>query len=152
MKISWSRLIFLIFLLLAAASHEARAQSYSIDWYTIDGGGGTSTNAPYTLSGTIGQPDASGPMTNGPYTLTGGFWTVIAVQTPGGPLLQIRLTTTNSVRVSWPSPSAGFILQQNLSVANTNWANFIGSTNDDGTNKSVTITPPTGNLYFRLKK
>jgi hypothetical protein len=34
------------------------AQSYSIDWYKIAGGGGTSTGATYQVSGTIGQPDA----------------------------------------------------------------------------------------------
>ena len=32
------------------------AQSYSIGWFTIDGGG-TSTGGVYSLSGTIGQPD-----------------------------------------------------------------------------------------------
>ena len=30
------------------------AQNYSIDWSTIDGGGGTSTGGVYTVSGTIG--------------------------------------------------------------------------------------------------
>jgi hypothetical protein len=39
------------------------AGPYRIDWYTIDGGGGTSTGGtgsggPYVLTGTIGQPDA----------------------------------------------------------------------------------------------
>jgi hypothetical protein len=136
----------------AGISRESQAQTYSIDWYTIDGGGGTSTNGQYSLSGTIGQPDAGAPMTNAQYSVTGGFWVVTAVQTPGGPLLKISKSTTNNVVITWPSPSTGFLLQQNLNVATTNWSNFIGTTNDDGTNKSVTITPPTGNLYFRLKK
>src|SRR5437899_2475559 len=42
-------------LLLATSAH---AQSYSIDWFTIDGGGGTSTGGVYQVSGTVGQPDA----------------------------------------------------------------------------------------------
>ena len=46
----------------------------SISWSTIDSGGGTSTGASTTLSGTIGQTDA-GVMTGGGYTLAGGFWT-----------------------------------------------------------------------------
>jgi len=37
----------------------ASAQPYSIDWYTIDGGGGVSSGGTYSLSGIIGQPDAS---------------------------------------------------------------------------------------------
>ena len=36
------------------------AQSYSIDWYKVAGGGGTSTGAMYQVSGTIGQSDAGG--------------------------------------------------------------------------------------------
>jgi hypothetical protein len=34
------------------------AQPYSIDWFTIDGSGGTSTGGVYQVSGSIGQPDA----------------------------------------------------------------------------------------------
>ena len=49
------------------------AQSYSIDWFTIDGGGGTSTGGVYSVSGTIGQPDA-GALSSGGYALSGGFW------------------------------------------------------------------------------
>ena len=41
------------------------AQTYSIDWYKIAGGGGTSTGGTYAVSGTIGQPEAGGPLTNG---------------------------------------------------------------------------------------
>src|SRR6266481_7265796 len=92
---------------------NASAQSYSIDWFTIDGGGGTSTGGVYTVSGTIGQPDA-GHMSGGNFTIDGGFWGIIAaVQSPGAPLLAITRTTTNTVAVSWPSPSMGFVLQQN---------------------------------------
>src|SRR5216117_2157775 len=98
-----------------------QAQSYSIDWFTIDGGGGASTGGVYSVSGTIGQPDA-GTMSGGNFTVNGGFWGIIAaVQTPGAPLLTIMRTTTNTVAVSWPSPSTGFILQENTNVATTNW-------------------------------
>jgi hypothetical protein len=65
------------------------AQQYSIDWHKIAGGGGTSSGGQYSLSGTIGQPDASAAMTGGNYSLTGGFWALYALQTPGAPLLTI---------------------------------------------------------------
>ena len=55
----------------------SQAQSYSIDWYKVAGGGGTSTGGTYSVSGTIGQHDAGGPMTGGSYSLTGGFWALI---------------------------------------------------------------------------
>lgn len=45
----------------------------SITSYTIDGGGGTSSGGTFTLSGTIGQPDA-GTLSNGSLVLQGGFW------------------------------------------------------------------------------
>ena len=34
------------------------AQNYSIDWSTVDRGGGMSTGGVYCVSGTIGQADA----------------------------------------------------------------------------------------------
>jgi hypothetical protein len=46
---------------------------YSLDWYTIDGGGGSSSGGGYSLGGTLGQPDA-GLLGGGSYTLNGGFW------------------------------------------------------------------------------
>jgi hypothetical protein len=45
---------------------------YDLPWFTVDGGGGTIGGGAYTLSGTIGQPDA-GVLSGGPYTLVGGF-------------------------------------------------------------------------------
>ena len=46
---------------------------YDLTWNSIDGGGGTSSSSGYTLSGSIGQPDASLASGAG-YTLSGGFW------------------------------------------------------------------------------
>src|ERR1700683_5018613 len=87
-------------LFLAASALATHAQSYSINWYKIAGGGGVSTNATYQLSGTIGQPDASPSMTGGNFSLTGGFWSLTAVQTLGAPLLTI-VYTKNQAIVSW---------------------------------------------------
>jgi hypothetical protein len=70
----------LILLMVLAAASSAPVQSgapgsFSIDWYTIDGGGGTSTGGPFSLRGTIGQYDASpGPLQGGLFTVFGGFW------------------------------------------------------------------------------
>jgi hypothetical protein len=129
-------------------------QQYSVEWHKIAGGGGASSGGNYSVSGTIGQHDAGGPMTGGNYSLTGGFWALISVvQTPGAPTLKISFNSQlSTATVSWASPSAGFLLQQNANLATTSWLNFSGATNDDGTNKSVTIHPPTGSLFFRLKQ
>jgi len=132
---------------------RALAQSYSIDWFTIDGGGGTSTSGVFSVSGTIGQPDAGGPMAGGNFSLTGGFWSPYAVQTPGAPLLSIAKTTTNTLAVFWPSPSTGYGLQQNTNnVASVNWSNVVTAPIDDGVTKTVIVNPPTGNRFYRLFK
>jgi|CXWL01.1.fsa_nt_gi hypothetical protein len=52
----------------------AQAQ-YTIDWYTIDGGGMmNATGGAYELSSTAGQPDAGTIFTPGRYMIEGGFW------------------------------------------------------------------------------
>ena len=57
----------------AALAVAATDAGYSLDWFTVDGGGGTSTGGSYSVSGTIGQPDA-GNLSGGSYTVQGGFW------------------------------------------------------------------------------
>ena len=59
----------------------------TIEWWTVDGGGGMDTaGGAFTLSGTIGQLDAGDPvtMTGSTLSLTGGFWAGVA---PAGPVL-----------------------------------------------------------------
>jgi hypothetical protein len=143
--------LFCFILMLAAFSLRVSAQTYFIDWYKIAGGGGTSTGGTYSLSGTIGQPDASGTMTGGSYSLTGGFWSIIAVvQSPGLPNL-IVTRSGNSVIVSWPD-TGSYTLQQNGNLSGGSWTSSgYTVTTANGTN-SVTITPPSGNLFFRLQQ
>lgn len=132
------------------------AQSYTIDWHKAAGGGGTSTGATYQVSGTIGQPDAGGAMTGGPvsgtnyYSLTGGFWSLISVvQTAGLPNLTVTLSG-NSVIISWPG-TGSYTLQQNAGLALANgWATSGYSVSTSNGTNSITITSPSGNLFFRL--
>ena len=128
----------------------SNAQSYSIDWYKVAGGGGSSSNGQYSLSGSIGQQDAGGAMTGGNYSVTGGFWSLIAVvQSPGAPTLTIT-RSGNSVIVSWLSSTNGFTLQHNSNLATTNWTAGGYAISTNGAVESITISPPTGNLFFRL--
>jgi hypothetical protein len=131
----------------------AQAQTYSIDWYKVSGGGGTSTGGVYTASGTIGQPDAGGSMSGGNYSLTGGFWSLIAVvQTPGAPTLDVVRSGSN-VTVSWPYPSTGWALEQNESVTTVaGWQTSGYTVSTNATLNSITVTAPTRSLFFRLHK
>jgi len=66
----------------AWASGGSSTQGYDLSWWTVDGGGGTADAGVYTLSGTVGQPDAGPALEAGAYTLTGGFWYGAAAQYP----------------------------------------------------------------------
>lgn len=124
---------------------SARAQNYSIDWFTIDGGGGTSSGGSYALSGTIGQPDASA-MTGGDFVLTGGFWSVGAIDLPAIPKLFITHSGADAI-ISWTPGTPGFVLQGNGGLIATSWADApSGSTNP------VSVPASAAARFYRLRK
>jgi len=133
---------------------SALAQSFTLDWFTVASGGGTSTRGAFALSGTIGQPQASPqPWTGGDFSLTDGFWALVAVYTPGAPRLAItRNSQLSTVTVSWPSPSTGFVLEQTADLNTSNWISSPQLVYDNGTNKFIIVAPPTGNRFYRLFK
>jgi hypothetical protein len=141
-----------ILIMIWGSAVPLRGQNFAIDWFTIDGGGSTSTGGLYSVSGTIGQPDA-GKMNGGTFAINGGFWSLLApVQMPDAPLLSVRLTSTNTVAISWPSPSTGFTLEQNANdVTAADWTPVSVTPIDDGKTKTVIVNPPTGNRFYRLK-
>jgi len=115
----------LLITLLSAVS--VTAQNYRIDWFTIDGGGGTSSGGQYTLSGTIGQPDA-GELKGGDYVLEGGFWGEILMQLVA-PRLYIERSVDHVV-ISWAANIPGFYLQESPTIGPASWSNSArGSSN-----------------------
>jgi hypothetical protein len=132
-----------------APSAHAQSTNYSISWYTIAGGGGTSSGGAYSLSGTIGQ-HSTASMSGGNYSLTGGFWSIIAaVQTPGAPLLSVTLAGKEAT-ISWAAPAAGFVLEESQSLTTGSWS---ASTTTLSTNSgviSVTVPAGSGYQFFRL--
>lgn len=79
MRVKWlilSALLIILITVILSGAASADVLSYSLDWWTVDGGGGTSSGGNYALRGTVGQADAN-VLTGGEYTLSGGFW-------PGG--------------------------------------------------------------------
>lgn len=139
-------LLCLVLCLLACFSLSGRAQTYSIDWHTVDGGGGTSTGGVYSVTGTIGQPDAGGPMTNGQYAVTGGFWALpTAIQVGGDPTLTIAPTTPGNATISWTPATPGWVLQETWVLSPANWTNSLsGAANPI----VVPVTLPT--KFYRL--
>lgn len=68
-------------LLVAILTVSGAAATYSMNWWTVDSGGGSSSGSGYSLDGTIGQPDA-GTLSGSGYSLDGGFWGGQATTTP----------------------------------------------------------------------
>jgi uncharacterized repeat protein (TIGR03803 family) len=91
--------------------------------------------------------------------VNGDGWLDLISANPGSNTLSVlinspsvRTNTVNGVVLSWPSPSTGFVLQQNSNLSTTNWTNSTFLINDNGTTKSASNSPATGNLFFRLKQ
>ena len=86
-------LAVLALLVLASAALAQAGGGNDLSWWTVDGGGTTSTGANYVLTGTIGQADA-GVVTGGTYSLMGGFW--------GGQAQQVSVYLPTVLRNSAP--------------------------------------------------
>jgi hypothetical protein len=136
---------FTTLIALVIFTSAARAQ-FAIQWSTIDGGGGTSSGGAYTLSGTIGQPDA-GTLSGGSYTLEGGFWPGLIVPSTGeAPTLLIQYSDV-SVIISWSPSTPGFALEQSSTLLPLSW----GAAPSAGANPA-SIPLGSGPTFYRLKK
>ena len=60
--------------------------------------------------------------------------------------------TANDVVISWASSWTNWSLFHNSYLNTGNWSIIDKSIVDDGTNKSLTITSPTGSAFFRLSQ
>lgn len=135
-------------ILATAIAVSAPAQNYSIDWFTMDGGGGASSGGGYSITGTIGQPDAGTTMTGGQYALVGGFWALpFAAQSADAPVLSIVPLGFGQARISWNPGSPGYVLQEN---ANLNTAIWVDS--PSGASNPATISATLPIKAYRLRK
>jgi uncharacterized repeat protein (TIGR01451 family) len=122
--------VMALFVVLAASA--AGAQPYDINWWTVDGGGAmNATGGTYTLSGTIGQPDAGGPATGGSFTLHSGFW-AIAAGGAVGPQADLSITKTDGAATAIPGQAVTYTI-----VAGNAGPSPV-------TNATVTDMPPAG--------
>jgi hypothetical protein len=144
-------ILLLCGLAVAAWPSIASAQNYSIDWHSIDAGGGTSSGGAFTLAGTIGEPESI-LMSGGSYSLEGGFWAILSVVTnPGEPFLRVMLTGTNTVVVAWPVAFSAYSLQQTADLNSAAWSNASQVPVVVGEENQVVLPLNPGNTFFRLK-
>jgi len=88
-------------------------------------------------------------MSGGNFSVSGGFWSLISVVPNPWRTAVDNHTLGSSVTISWRTRQLHLQQNANLALAN-GWAisGYTIST-ANGTN-SITITSPTGNLFFRL--
>jgi hypothetical protein len=68
------------------------------------------------------------------------------------PTLTLTLTTTNTVLISWPYPSTGFVLEENTNLGTTNWTTVTNTVTNDGAFNFVVLAINPSNNFYRLKK
>jgi hypothetical protein len=143
-----TRTLLVLTLLILLPAHITSAQSYSIDWSTIDGGGGTSAGGVYSVSGTFGQPDAGPTMSGGNYSVDGGFWALpTAVQVTGAPLLTIAPVAPGQATISWTPNTPGYALQETWVLSPANWTNSLS-----GATNPITVPATLPTKFYRLFK
>jgi len=122
------------------------ARDYRIEWFSVDGGGGTSAGGEYELSGTIGQPDAtSAVLTGGSYRLQGGFWAGWVLPSDGA-LPELRIVHgAGGLVLTWPETATGFTLEQADELPSDEWT---ASPAQNG----VPIPASDRAIFYRLRK
>jgi hypothetical protein len=138
-------------LLTAALCLCAHAQTLSLDWWTVNGGGGTSvsTDGRFALSGTAGQPDA-GSLAGGNFFLQGGFWNSAAAPVPS--LWIVRLPN-GDIEVSWPLWADDYLLEHAPTVTSSpdRWDDVSPATyQTDGTRFYITVAASSDAQFYRL--
>jgi len=137
-----------------AAALNAGAQS-AIDWFTLDAAGGAQSSANYVVNFTAGQNDVgSTEVSSANYRIIPGFWALEDMGPATGlPELRIALSGPRVI-LSWPSPSAGFVLQHtdSLNTLPAAWSDTPGGVSDDGFIKSLTLPHDLSKRFYRLRR
>ena len=84
-------LLVVAVLLTLATLVSAAPNAFSLDWWSVDSGGGASQGGDFTLHGPIGQPDAGPRLTGGDFSLQGGFW---GLAMPDSPVIEPPIPPT----------------------------------------------------------
>ena len=127
------------------------AQNFSVDRHVIAGGGGSSNNAQFSVSGTIGQFDA-GIFAGADFSVEGGFWNLeVPAQLPDGPVLLVKQAGA-TVEVFWASSSSAFGLQETSSLGDASqWTNTAAAPSVINGQWVVRLPVQSGMKFFRLR-
>lgn len=139
--------------LAAFAPASIHAQPFTLTLEALTSGNSTSTGGSYTLDSTVGEVSAGWALSRGgPFSLAGGFWGALTPTAPdaGAPLLAIQVDV-DTLRLSWPFPSEGFILEHSASTLGP-WAPVETLYTTNATEISTFTVPSEPLRFFRLRK
>ena len=125
----------------------------------LNGQDGLADPLTYDATGYAGTRFTYSPMLTGYDTYIISLWMdfaltslTLADASLPPPAIQISLTPSNRVQVSWPTNAAGFVLQQNPRLGTTNWTTSTAAVSIVGTNCQANIQETNGTSFFRLQK
>ena len=135
------------------ALFSVQAQPYQLGTATVKGARTTSHGGDYEIRGSIGSIPTRPAMDNGEYAVSGSLVALfVAVTTTGAPTLNITVTTTNTVVLSWLADSTGFVVEQNVTANGTGWSRVGIAAQNSGGNYHVVLPMSAGNKFFRLQR
>jgi uncharacterized repeat protein (TIGR01451 family) len=130
---------------LGVAPAAARAQTYEVSSWTVDGGGAIGVGAgAFVLSGTAGQPDAGTVAIAAPFAHTGGFW---STEFSSSSVAQVDLSVTKTdglTTVAAGQPLTYTIVVSNAGPAAASGASLVDTAPPQLTAVSWTCTPSAG--------
>ncbi len=125
---------------------------FALDWFTVDGGGGSSGGGAFQLNGAAGQPDA-GVLAMGTDSLVGGYWSVAL---EGPPLAIQLLEDLRTVKVSWPRWASEYVLEHREALPHLpekDWPDVPPEAYHlDDCDYYIVVPAPAGTMFFRLHK
>ena len=150
----FTKMLGLIGLVIWTADAQAQTGGpFNLNWNTCDGGGGSCNGGTtpagslkFSMTGTVGQPDAGGSIA-GTYVQQGGF--IPAFTLPVTPTMSVT-HVGSQFTFTWPNICTGFVLEGAPTV-NGPWT-FLSSGTVVGANWRATVFSPTSPAFFRLRK
>ena len=83
-----------------------------------------------------------------------GYGVSVMLNTCASAGVELAIARSNSTTavVSWPFPSAGFVLESTTSLSLTNWQRAVETTTTNNARLEVTVSADQQQRYFRLHK
>lgn len=152
MKTQQTQLAITVAVALVSGFLDSYSRAYSLDWFSVDGGGGPAVGGGYEVSVTIGQFDA-GAAAGGAYVLQTGFWPGPWEESasPVPPVLSATRFGTEMV-LSWPAAAGEVVLEQtNLLGDPTRWRSVSAQPTPVGNELQVVLHRESVTAFFRLR-